>query len=75
MRRRLLPLVVLTALATVPSGGCRSCDSCHDYDGPVTSCNCDSCGHGRSGSGSGGYVASGGPIGGPMMADDEVGYE
>jgi hypothetical protein len=40
----LMSLVLGTTLA---SGGCRSCSSCHDYDGPVADCGC---GCGRTGS-------------------------
>jgi hypothetical protein len=37
-------------MLTFAGGGCRSCSSCHDYDGPVADCN--NCGCGRTGSAS-----------------------
>jgi hypothetical protein len=64
LRRRLLALVLLT-VTSVAAGGCRSCDDCHDYDPPVTGCDCGGCGQ-RTGSacacascGSGGYDSCG----------------
>ena len=75
MLRRLALLAILTAVVTLPAGGCRSCDSCHDYDGPVADCQCGSCGSGRAGSASGGYAASGGYVSDPTMTDEEMVYE
>jgi hypothetical protein len=49
MLRHLLLSIVLGTTLTL-SGGCRSCSSCHDYDGPVA--DCDNCGSGRAGSAS-----------------------
>ena len=74
MLRRMALLAVFSTLIALPAGGCRSCDSCHDYAGPVADCQCGSCGTGRAGSASGGYVATG-YSSGPVMADDEIGYE
>ena len=74
MFRRIALLAVLSTIFSLPAGGCRSCDSCHDYDGPVAECQCGTCGHGRAGSASGGYVASG-YSNGPAMHDEQVGYE
>jgi hypothetical protein len=48
LRHLLLSLVLGTSLA-LAGGGCRSCSSCHDYDGPVADCGC---GCGRTGSAS-----------------------
>jgi hypothetical protein len=48
MLRHLLLSVVLGTMLTLACGGCRSCSSCHDYDGPVADCN--QCGCGRTGS-------------------------
>jgi hypothetical protein len=48
MLRHLLVSVVLGTALLYSSGGCRSCSSCHDYDGPVADCN--TCGCGRAGS-------------------------
>jgi hypothetical protein len=62
-------------MVALSAGGCRSCDSCHDYDSPVADCQCESCGYGRSGSASGGYVASGDQESDPTMTETEVGYE
>jgi hypothetical protein len=50
MPRYELLLAGIFALTTSAAGGCRSCSSCHDYDPPVTNCNCDACGTHRSGS-------------------------
>ena len=50
MLRHLLLSVVLGTTLTLAGGGCRSCSSCHDYDGPVA--DCDNCGSGRAGSAS-----------------------
>lgn len=59
-------------LAVVASAtGCRSCQSCHDYDRPVANCQCGACstsGCGRSGSnltGTTGYTAT--VTEGPML--------
>ncbi|QDU57195.1 hypothetical protein [Aeoliella mucimassa] len=53
-------LVIATALllaTNLLSTGCRSCQSCHDYDSPVANCSCNQCGSGRAGSAlSGGYA-------------------
>src|SRR3989304_111525 len=48
MLRHLLLSVVLGTTLTLAGGGCRSCSSCHDYDGPVADCN--NCGCGGAGS-------------------------
>jgi hypothetical protein len=40
MLRHILVLAVLIAATTLPSGGCRSCSDCHDYDPPVANCDC-----------------------------------
>lgn len=40
------------SLALTASGGCRSCDACHDYDPPVANCDCNACGTQRAGSAS-----------------------
>lgn len=48
MLRQLLATVILGIALTSAGGGCRSCSSCHDYDGPVA--NCNNCGCGRTGS-------------------------
>ena len=48
MLRHLLLSIVLGTTLTLSGGGCRSCSSCHDYDGPVA--DCDNCGSGRAGS-------------------------
>jgi hypothetical protein len=48
MLRHLLLSVVLGTMLTLAGGGCRSCSSCHDYDGPVA--DCGNCGCGRTGS-------------------------
>jgi hypothetical protein len=40
MLRYCLTLAVLLATTTLPSGGCRSCSDCHDYDPPVANCDC-----------------------------------
>lgn len=52
--------LIFTALLTVGLGvfatGCRSCQSCHDYDPPVANCSfasCNDCGGGRAGSAGG----------------------
>jgi len=74
MLRRIALLATLSTIFSLPTGGCRSCDSCHDYDGPVADCQCGTCGTGRAGSASGGYVATGYESG-PMMGDEQVGYE
>lgn len=50
MLRHLLLSIVLGTTLTLAGGGCRSCSSCHDYDGPVADCN--QCGCGRTGSAS-----------------------
>lgn len=48
MLRQLLVTVILGFALGASGGGCRSCSSCHDYDGPVADCN--NCGCGRTGS-------------------------
>lgn len=57
MNRLLIAAVLFCATSTF-SIGCRSCQSCHDYDSPVANCNCNHCGTERAGSnmGSGGLV-------------------
>ena len=50
MLRHLLLSLVLGSSLTLAGGGCRSCSSCHDYDGPVA--DCGNCGCGRTGSAS-----------------------
>ncbi|MEX2093209.1 MAG: hypothetical protein WD971_11055 [Pirellulales bacterium] len=50
MLRHLVLSIVLGTTLTLAGGGCRSCSSCHDYDGPVADCN--QCGGGRTGSAS-----------------------
>lgn len=50
MLRQLLVTVALGIALSASGGGCRSCSSCHDYDGPVADCN--NCGCGRTGSAS-----------------------
>jgi hypothetical protein len=40
MLRHALLLAVLIAATMLPSGGCRSCSDCHDYDPPVANCDC-----------------------------------
>ena len=50
MIRHLLASLVLGCTLTLAGGGCRSCQSCNDYDGPVADCN--TCGSGRAGSAS-----------------------
>ena len=57
MSRNWLPVIGLLAAATLSSGGCRSCSSCHDYDPPVANCECNASGCHRAGSASGGYVS------------------
>jgi hypothetical protein len=59
MRRILLLFATLALSTSLASTGCRSCSSCHDYSPPVADCGCSSCGTGRAGSASGGYIASG----------------
>jgi hypothetical protein len=49
LRHLVLSLVLGTSLS-LAGGGCRSCSSCHDYDGPVA--DCGNCGCGRTGSAS-----------------------
>ena len=82
MLRHLLVSLVLGCSLTF-AGGCRSCQSCHDYDGPVA--DCENCGCGRAGSASGGYASSDcGPNGcapsgeydeePPVMTEGEVEY-
>ncbi len=75
MLRRLSLLAILAAATTLPAGGCRSCDSCHDYDSPVMNCNCGSCGYERSGSAAAGYVATSDEAPALALADDELAYE
>lgn len=62
---------VVLGLASVSFGtGCRSCQSCHDYDPPVANCQCagcDTCGGGRAGS-----VLSRGYAGGEVIAQPEM---
>jgi hypothetical protein len=48
MLRQLLVTAVLGITLASSGGGCRSCSSCHDYDGPVA--DCGNCGCGRTGS-------------------------
>lgn len=57
MLRHCFLLLGLVAAMTVSSGGCRSCDNCHDYGPPVANCDCNACGTHRAGSASGGYVS------------------
>jgi hypothetical protein len=40
MLRHYFALVAIVAATTLPSGGCRSCSDCHDYDPPVANCDC-----------------------------------
>jgi hypothetical protein len=40
MLRHALLFAVLIAATTLPTGGCRSCSDCHDYDPPVANCDC-----------------------------------
>jgi hypothetical protein len=40
MLRHCFALVTIIAATILPSGGCRSCSSCHDYDPPVANCDC-----------------------------------
>ena len=47
MLRYLLLSLVLGTTLSLAGGGCRSCSSCHDQDGPVADCGC---GSGRTGS-------------------------
>lgn len=58
MPRNCLLIIGLLAASMLPSGGCRSCSSCHDYDPPVANCEGNACGC-RAGSVSGGYVSGG----------------
>lgn len=79
MLRHLVLSLVLGVSLSLAGGGCRSCSSCHDYDGPVA--DCGNCGCGRTGSasncgacspcdnscpcnGSGGACGGGGPTSG-----------
>ena len=55
MLRHLLLSVFLGTMLALAGGGCRSCSSCHDYDGPVADCN--NCGSGRT------AVSEHGPLG------------
>lgn len=48
MLRQMLATVVLGIALASAGGGCRSCSSCHDYDGPVA--DCGNCGCKRTGS-------------------------
>ena len=47
MLRHILLSLVLGTTLSLAGGGCRSCSSCHDQDGPVAGCGC---GCGRTGS-------------------------
>jgi hypothetical protein len=58
MRRAIL-LISMAAATTISFGGCRSCSSCHDYDPPVASGDCNACGCHRAGSASAGSVNHG----------------
>ncbi len=57
--KRLLSTAALLLAINLLSTGCRSCQSCHDYDSPVANCSCSQCGGGRAGSvmSSGGYTS------------------
>lgn len=59
MKRLIFAALITMGLGTFATG-CRSCQSCHDYDSPVADCACESCsgcGNGRAGSIlSGGYT-------------------
>lgn len=51
--KRLVFAATLLLAAVASAVGCRSCQSCHDYDRPVADCHCgacSTCGSGRSGS-------------------------
>jgi hypothetical protein len=48
MLRHTLVFAALLSVAMLPSGGCRSCSDCHDYDPPVLGCS-SGCGQ-RAGS-------------------------
>jgi hypothetical protein len=57
MLRKFIAPVLLIALATAVSMGCRACQSCTDYSAPVAGCNCACYGSGeRAGSAWGGMV-------------------
>ncbi len=60
MKRLAFAATLLIATSFVATG-CRSCQSCHDYDSPVADCacaSCTACGSGRAGSVlSGGYAS------------------
>jgi hypothetical protein len=80
MLRQLFVSLVLSCSLALTGGGCRSCQSCHDYDGPVA--DCGTCGCGRAGSvNSGCACGSCGPDGcapgetyvdGPAVMTDEM---
>lgn len=62
MFRQFLFAVAIAAGATLASTGCRSCQSCHDYDPPVADCQCGCGGGQRTGSAGMGYVSSQGTV-------------
>jgi hypothetical protein len=74
MLRRLTLLTILSMGISTSVSGCRSCDSCHDYDGPVVGCESGSCGCGRAGSASSGYVSAV-EVNGPTMSDEQMIYQ
>ena len=74
MLRLCLFPALLIAGATLLSTGCRSCSTCHDYDPPVSCCQCGTNGCHRTGSAAGGYVNSGGFVydeAAPTVTEDE----
>ncbi len=70
MLRHCLLFMGLVAATTFSTGGCRSCDNCHDYDPPVANCDCNACGSHRAGSASSGYV---GDYTGQTVVDTDTG--
>ena len=74
MLRHMLVLAVLIAATTLPSGGCRSCSDCHDYDPPVANCDCPG-GINRAGSNSVcGCGCEGGECGGQCCTESASPY-
>jgi hypothetical protein len=69
MSRHLLLTAFLFGV-TLSAAGCRSCDSCYDYSGPVADCQCGTCGCGRAGSANSGHVATNGYLDGPVMMEE-----
>lgn len=68
LRQFLIPALMILG-STLALAGCRSCQSCHDYDPPVANCECGTCGCQRSGS-TAGYVTGGGYVSQPIMAEE-----